>query len=133
MDTKTILVIEDETPLQNAIEIKLKSSGYEVMLAGTADEARERIKEKVPDLIWLDLLLPGMDGLEFLEEMRGKEEWKHIPVMIVSITTGQDKIKKAFELDVIDFVIKSQYRLEDITSKVGEFFDEKKRASGVIM
>lgn len=125
----TILVVEDELPLQNAIEIKLKNEGYTVILTASAHEAVEALTHSIPDLIWLDLLLPGMDGLEFLEEMRKKEEWKHIPVLIVSVTAGQDKIKRAFDLNVVDFIIKSQYRIDDIIERVKEFFTEKARAA----
>jgi DNA-binding response OmpR family regulator len=124
----TVLVVEDELPLQNAIEIKLKNEGYKVILAASAHEAAAALTKEIPDLIWLDLLLPGMDGLQFLQEMRAKEEWKHVPVIVVSVTAGQDKIQKAFDLNVIDFIIKSQYRIEDIIARVREFFEEKSRA-----
>ncbi len=123
--TPKILVIEDEVPLQNAIEIKLKNEGYTVLLANSAHEAMNVLATETPDLIWLDLLLPGMDGLEFLEGMRAEEKWKQIPVIIVSVSAGQDKIKRAFDLNVIDFIIKSQYRIEDIMERVKEFFKEK--------
>ena len=125
-DTPKVLVIEDESPLQTAIEIKLKAQGFKVTLASSAAQAMNFMKEEIPDFIWLDLLLPGMDGLEFLQGMRREEKWKNIPVMIVSVTAGQDKIKEAFDLDVIDFVVKSQYKLEEIIDKVQDFFKESR-------
>ena len=123
----TVLVIEDEIPLQNAIEIKLKSAGLRPILAGSADAATKILSQEIPDLIWLDLLLPGMGGLEFLEDMRNNEKWAHIPVMIVSVTGGPEKIKRAFELNVIDYMVKSQYRIEEIIARVQEFFGDKAR------
>ena len=125
-DTPKVLVIEDESPLQTAIEIKLKAQGFKVTLASSAAQAMNFMKEEIPDFIWLDLLLPGMDGLEFLQGMRREEKWKNIPVMIISVTAGQDKIKEAFDLDVIDFVVKSQYKLEEIIDKVQDFFKESR-------
>ncbi len=126
--TPTVLVIEDETPLQNAIEIKLKSEGYGVLIASSADEAITILSSQKPDLIWLDILLPGMDGLALLENIRANEDWKLIPVLIVSVTAGQDKIQQAFNLNVVDFIVKSQYRLEDIIGRVNEFFEEKSKS-----
>jgi CheY-like chemotaxis protein len=120
----TVLVVEDETPLQHAIEIKLKNEGYKVIITSNADEATKILISETPDLIWLDLLLPGMDGLEFLEIIRKNDRWKNIPVIVVSVTAGQDKIKQAFDLNVVDFIIKSQYRLEDIITRVKEFLVE---------
>ncbi len=127
--TPSVLVVEDEVALQNAIEIKLKKEGYRVTVASTADEAMKALVNETPDLIWLDLLLPGMDGLEFLQIVRAEATWKHIPVIVVSVTAGQDKIKQAFDLDVVDFIIKSQYRIEDIILRVKEFFLEKNTAT----
>lgn len=125
----TILVVEDETPLQNAIEIKLTGEGYRVLIAGSAQEAEHHLSTEQPDLIWLDLLLPGMDGMEFLEKMRSHEEWKQIPVIVVSVTMSQDKINRAFELNVVDYIVKSQYRIEDIITKINDFFAEKKSSA----
>ncbi len=125
----TVLVVEDETPLQNAIEIKLKNEGYRVLVVSSAHEALEVLGSEKPDLIWLDILLPGMDGLEFLEKIRMSEDWKHIPVLVVSVTAGQDRIQQAFKLDVVDFIVKSQYKIEDIIGRVNEFFEEKSKSA----
>jgi len=112
-----ILVIEDEKNLLFAATKKLELNGFEVIGVGTAEEGLEKMKEK-PDLIWLDLLLPKMGGLEFLHKIRQTPEYKKIPVIIVANSGGQDKIDKAFELNVVDYLVKAEHTLEYIISKI---------------
>ena len=81
--------------------------------------------KETPDLIWLDLLLPGMGGFQFLQNLRSTPQWKNIPVMVVSVSGTPEKIQRAFELNVIDYIVKSQYRLEDIVKKVDDFMTSR--------
>ena len=118
---KTILVVEDEPPLQDAIQTKLKSLGINHMAAMTAEDALLMISKHRPDIIWLDLLMPGMGGFAFLEKLRHDSQYKDIPVVIVSVSGSPEKIRRAFELNVVDFLIKSQYRLEDIIKRITSF------------
>lgn len=119
---KTILVVEDELPLQHAVVFKLEQSGFSVSAVATAEGALNELKTHRPDLIWLDLLLPGMNGLQFLEVLRSTPGYKDIPIMIVSVLNDQRRIKKAFELNVVDYTIKSQASLESAITKVKTFF-----------
>lgn len=121
---KIILVVEDEEPLQEAIRTKLNASGkYHVVGAASAEEALNVLTtgKILPDLIWLDLLLPGMGGFQFLQNLRSTPQWKNLPVIVVSVSGSPEKIQRAFELNVIDYIVKSQYRLEDLVKKVEDF------------
>lgn len=115
---KTILVIEDEVLLRDAAKIKLEKEGYRCLSALTAEEGLAVLEKETPDLVWLDLLLPGIGGFQFLETLRRSPQWENLPVMVVSVSCGQEKIKRAFELKASDYVIKTQYRLEEIIKKV---------------
>jgi CheY-like chemotaxis protein len=117
-NNKLVLVIEDEVPLREAIVLKLKKSGLEICAVGTAEAALEAMEKELPDFIWLDLLMPGMGGLTFLEQIRSDERYRNIPVMIVSVSAGPEKMKRAFELNIVDYVVKSEYTLESIIHKV---------------
>ncbi len=121
--TKTILVIEDEDALQEAICRKLRARGYNVFHAITAEEGLKILQTTIPrpDLVWLDLLLPGMGGFQLLECMREDETLKNIPVMVASVSAGPEKIQRAFHLNVVEYVVKSEHRLEDIIKKVDGF------------
>lgn len=115
-----VLVIEDEPSLQEAARLKLEREGIEVFSASTGEDGLKLLKEKKPDLLWLDILLPGMNGLEVLRQVRENPETKALPVIILSVSSGPDKIKQAFGLGVVDYMVKSQYTLEDVVKKVKE-------------
>ncbi len=122
MDKKpVILVIEDEESLRDAIRTKLASSGFAVLSAMTAEEGLEILEFHTPDLVWLDLLLPGMGGFQFLERLRKEKKFEDLPVIIVSVSASPEKVQHAFQLNVVDYVVKSQYRLEDIVKKIEGF------------
>lgn len=119
---RVILVVEDEAPLQEAIQAKLKVMGkYRVLSAFSAESALGILASETPDIVWLDLLLPGMGGFQLLQNLRSTPQWKNLPVIIVSVSGSPEKIRQAFELNVVDYVVKSQYRLEDIIKKIDDF------------
>ncbi len=105
IQNKTILVVEDEPPLQDAVKMKLEASGYKVVQAFTAEAALDLLeKGSLPDFVWLDLLLPGMGGFQFLERVRANPKLQTLPVMVVSVSAGPEKIQQAFQLNVVDYV-----------------------------
>ncbi len=86
-----ILVVDDEERIVNFLRSKLKASGYDVITAGNGVEALEQIEAQEPDLVVLDLLMPKMDGLEMLRELRS---FSSVPVIILSARgADNDKIK----------------------------------------
>jgi CheY-like chemotaxis protein len=123
---KMVLVIEDEVSLQEAVRIKLEQTGVEVLVAGTGEEGLKLLKKKKPDLVWLDILLPGINGLEVLRMIRENDDTKDIPVVVVSVSSGEEKIKQAFSLNIVDYLIKSEYTLDDIVNKIKQILDNIK-------
>ena len=100
---KTILVVDDEENIRFLYKEELTDEGYEVILAGNADEALEKIGRQRPDLITVDIKMPGMDGLEFLQKL--KEEEKEIPVILCS---AYGSYKQDFRVWASDaYVVKS--------------------------
>ena len=119
MEQKTILVVEDEAPLQEAISFQLEKSDVRVLAASSAEEALKILEGgDGPALIWLDLLMPGMGGFAFLEKLRASEKFRDVPVAIVSVSASQEKIRRAFELNVVDYLVKSQYKISDLADRV---------------
>lgn len=117
---KTILIIEDERPLGEAIKMKLEKRGYNVIHVTLAEDGMELLKKQPVDLIWLDLRLPGMDGLKFLELIRKDEKMKDNKVVIVSVSGTFDTKERAAELGAIDYIMKSEYKLDEIIARVAE-------------
>ena len=79
---KKILVVDDEDNIRLLYQEELRDEGYEVALAGDAEEAFQKIEEDPPDLITLDVKMPGMNGIDFLKKL--KETQKDIPVILCS-------------------------------------------------
>ena len=81
---KHVLVIDDEAYIRDVEILVLNAAGYAAMALETATEALHRLGEIRPDLIVLDLSLPGMDGREFLKRLRATAAWQHLPVIVAS-------------------------------------------------
>lgn len=88
-----IYFVEDDANIRKLVSYALNSNGYEAKGFESATEFREALKEGVPELILLDIMLPGEDGLELLGEIRCKESTKNIPVIMVTAKTSEyDKV-----------------------------------------
>lgn len=121
-DQKTILVVEDERPLLDAIRIKLEKSGFLVVTARTAEQVYGLLEDlKRVDIIWLDHYLIGKEnGLDIVTKLKGHEQYKNIPIFIVSNTAGVDKVKSYINLGVNKFYVKSNYRLDQIINDISD-------------
>jgi two-component system phosphate regulon response regulator PhoB len=99
-----ILIIEDEKELRELLEYGLGSLNFKVTGAGNANDALIMVEESVPDLILLDLMLPGLQGMQFLDIVRRKNQT--VPVIIISARTGEDDIIKGLEHGADDYLPK---------------------------
>jgi len=120
---KLVLLVEDEAALQEAAKLKLEKMGVDVITAGSGEDALEILKTVKPALLWLDLLLPGMNGLEVLRHVRNDPRLKETPAIIVSVSGGEEKIRQAFSMNVIDYIVKSQFTIESIVKRVKDILD----------
>lgn len=115
---KTVLVVEDEQSLNKAISMKLEKKGYKVFSVTTAEEAIPILEKEEIDFIWLDILLPGMNGLEFLGIIRKKPLLKDKKVAVVSVSGSFGTKEEAKRLGAVDYIVKSEYKLDDIIERV---------------
>ncbi len=117
---KTVLLLEDDNALNRAIVLKLGQKGHRVISTMRAEEALDVLNVEHPavDVVWLDLLLPGMNGIEFLAEVRKKPEYKDLKVVICSVSGREESKSIARELGVSDYLVKSDYELEALVEKV---------------
>lgn len=113
---KTILVVEDEKSLLDAIEIKLKKNDFNVITARSYEEAMDTIEKNQIDAIWLDHYLLGKEsGLDIVTAIKANEsKWKNIPVFVVSNTATSEKVQNYIHLGVEKYFVKSNFRLEEI-------------------
>ena len=100
---KKILVVDDEQNIRLLYREELTEDGYDVTCAGNAEEAFRHVENDTPDLVILDVKMPGMNGLEFLKELKGQN--KHIPVILCS---AYGAYKQDFEIWASEaYVVKS--------------------------
>lgn len=115
---KNILIVEDDEFLRNLLNTKLSSEGFKVTFAIDGQEGIKKIKDEKPSLILLDLLLPLVDGFEVLESAKNNADTKSIPVIILSNLDRKEDIDKGLKMGAIDYIIKSQFTIEEIIKKI---------------
>ncbi len=117
---KKILIIEDERVLAEIYKEKLSGAGFEVSLALDAEGGFKAAKKEKPDLILLDVLLPGENGISFLSRLKKDPEISSIPVIVFSNYDDPKTKRKAFTLGAKSYLIKTNYtpsQLVDIIKK----------------
>ena len=119
---KKILFIEDESALQKTFSDILSQEGYEVVSALDGEIGLKLANpsgvEKKPDLILLDLVLPKLHGFEVLKKLKENPETKDIPVIVLTNLEGIGEVEKAIDLGATTYLVKANYSLEEIISKI---------------
>lgn len=118
---KKILVVEDDKFLIKAYNIKFTKEGFNVITAMDGVTGLDLAKSEVPKLILLDLMLPKIDGFEFLKRMSQDEKIKDIPVIILSNLGQQTDKDKALALGAKEYLIKADYSLDNIIAIVNKY------------
>lgn len=118
-----VMVVEDEPLLLEAIGKKLENEHIDHKLFQNSNEALEYLKtaHKLPDAIWLDYYLKEMDGLTFMTKIRENNRLMNIPVIVVSNSASDDKVKNMLALGVKKYLLKAEYRLDDIVTVIRDF------------
>ncbi|NLX05979.1 MAG: response regulator [Phycisphaerae bacterium] len=106
MAKETILVVDDEEDILELISYNLGKEGYKVMTVASGEEARDTARTKLPDLIVLDLMLPGMDGLEVCRTLRTDAKTAHIPIIMLTAKSEDADVVAGIELGADDYVTK---------------------------
>lgn len=123
MDTNTkikILIVEDDMALRNILRDKLNSEDFSVLLAKDGEEGLKiGIKEK-PDLILLDVIMPKMNGIIMLKNLRENEWGETVPVILLSNDDDPEHIRETLKANASDYLIKSDWELEDVIKRIRE-------------
>jgi DNA-binding response OmpR family regulator len=115
---KNILFIEDEPVMQKAVGEFLGVSGYNVIAALDGEIGVKAALARKPDMILLDIVLPKKNGFEVLEELKGNEQTKSIPVVVLTNLSQMGDVSKIMELGVTTYLVKSDQSLKDILAIV---------------
>lgn len=111
---ETILIVEDEENIVVPLNFLLRRQGYEVLVAVSGEEAMDRIAEKKPDLILLDIMLPGKDGYQICEKIRLKPEWKDVKIIFLTAKGRDVDIAKGMVLGADEYIVKPFSNVEII-------------------
>jgi len=115
---KNILIIEDDKFLRELIAQKLIKEGYEISEAIDGEEGVKKIREEKPNIVLLDLILPGIDGFEVLSKMREDPALAQIPVIILSNLGQKEDVERGLKLGAVDYLIKAHFTPGEIIEKI---------------
>lgn len=122
MDKKKILIVEDDSFVAEVYLAKLTEMGYEAVLAQNGKEGLAALENGKVDLVLLDILMPVMGGAEMLEEVRKRDEWKNIPVILLTNVGEKESIQKMRKFGVKDYLIKSHFTPAEVIEKIEAVF-----------
>jgi DNA-binding response OmpR family regulator len=111
---KTILVVEDETSLLRVIADQLHDEGYSVITATNGQAGLDMALSEHPDLIFLDVVMPQMDGIMMLKKLRRDSWGKRVPVIILTNVSEANTIDLAMEYGVHEYIVKADWQLDDV-------------------
>jgi CheY-like chemotaxis protein len=107
-DDVRVLFVEDDPAVAHMYKLKLELDGYAVDLAGDGVQAVEMAMGNPPDIIFLDIRLPKMDGLGVLEALRKDERTREVPVVILSNYSERELVDRGLRLGALEYLVKSQ-------------------------
>ncbi len=131
MDEKKIkvLIVEDEEILLTALSEELKQEGFDVAGAKDGQEGVEKAASEKPDLILLDLVMPRLDGIGALKQLKENDDTRAIPVVILTNLSDYDKVSDALSMGAMDYLVKANYRLEELVAKIKTVMERKKNGT----
>jgi two-component system phosphate regulon response regulator PhoB len=106
MAKTTILVVDDDEDIRELVKLNLVREGYEILSCGTGEDALQIARSKLPSLIILDLMLPGIDGLEVCKLLKHDPKTEHIPVVMLTAKGEESDIVAGLELGADDYITK---------------------------
>jgi len=120
-----ILVADDSPFVLEIVETVLKSEGFEVITASDGIEAWDKIQKERPDIVIVDIIMPGLNGYQICEKIKHDEELKSLPVLVLT-TKAQDKDIELAQASGADLYMTKPFDPDELAAKVRKFFEKKK-------
>lgn len=115
-----ILIIEDDPLMSRLYQKAFTFEGYQVVSAFDGEEGWEKMKQENPNLILLDIMMPKLNGLQFLEKIKKDPDYKKIPVVCLTNLAGQQDAEKALLLGAVKYIVKSEYEPKQVVNMIKE-------------
>jgi len=125
----TILVVDDKPQIQQLYRAMLRRGGYEVVGASNGLEALRAMENHFPDLVLLDMAMPEMDGVAFLQIVRQTPEWASVPVILITAFATEAKVELAHSLGAVDHFVKADFSVKELRRRI-ELHLAQRRAQG---
>jgi len=113
-----VLIIDEDPAIQDGYKIGLEKRGFIVSQAFDGPSGIEKAQTESPDAILLDIMMPGTDGLEVLQNLKENEKTRKIPVMIITNFGREEYIKKALDLGIKEFILKHRATPDEVSDKI---------------
>lgn len=121
---KRIMLVEDDVFIRDIYETKLKQENFEVMMAEHGLDAFKKLDNFLPDLVLLDIVMPYMDGMDFLKAFRKEDKYKNIPVIMLSNLSDKERVTDAKNLGIGDYLIKSHFTPSEVVEKINALLEK---------
>lgn len=130
MRKKKILLVDDEVDMLEILKARFEVSGYEVTTANNGKEALGKIKKDKPDAVVMDIMMPEMDGISVLKEIRRTDS--ALPVFFITAFSNEERVKIASDLNASGFIVKTQDLASEVKNiaSIIDIADKAKRKSG---
>lgn len=117
LDNKSILIVDDSSTVQSFVSIALKPSGFDTIKANNGVEALEKLKLIDVSLIITDINMPSMDGITLIKNLRSSEDYKEVPIIILSSLTDEEYVKQGMESGANSYLFKP-FKPEELVNEV---------------
>lgn len=118
-----ILIVEDDDFLRSLAVSKVTNEGHDVSVAADGEQALEVLSQEIPDLILLDLMLPGVSGFEVLRSIKDNSNLSDTKVIVFSNLGADEDITKAKEIGADEYMVKSNFTLDELVAKIQDMLD----------
>ncbi|EKD58513.1 MAG: hypothetical protein ACD_56C00110G0006 [uncultured bacterium] len=124
MEKKKILIVEDDIFIRDIYKVRFEQEGFEVVAAENGIVGLEKLQQGVnPEIILLDIVMPGLDGISVLKKLKANDQWKDIPVIMLTNISEREKVNESIELGIKDYLIKSHFTPSEVVQKVNSLLN----------
>ena len=122
-----VVLIEDDPFLSNMYVTKLQASDFEIIAEEDGQKGLQTVAKEQPDLILLDILLPGIDGFEILKKLKSDAKMKEIPVIMLTNLGQKNDVEKGLDLGANDYLIKAHFTPTEVITKITKTIENNKK------
>jgi two-component system phosphate regulon response regulator PhoB len=121
---KKILIVDDDAFIRRPLEFILRQEGYDARTAANGLDCLQKVEQEPPDLIFLDVMMPGQDGFSVCSTLKRDERYAHIPVILLSARGQENDRQRGIELGAKDFMTKP-YSPQELLRRVREILSDR--------